>query len=152
MNRPDYEALDGQGLPYVRAAKIVGELPTPECMMAALNEASEALARKLGLTAHKTISFGAPVHLAVQPDQAASEESCGRAAAAHHGRQSVAGPLSDVQLTTEIIAEDTDMQTHTPEEFEEALSAGRRTSGGMLYTTSVLIRDMALPRPVRLIW
>jgi hypothetical protein len=64
MNRPDYEALDGQGLPYVRTAKIVGELPTPECRTAALKEASEALGRKLGLKVHRTISFGTPSHLA----------------------------------------------------------------------------------------
>ncbi len=64
MIRPDYEALDAQGLPYLRAAKTVGELPTPESRAAALAEASQALGDKLGLTVHKTISFGAPTHLA----------------------------------------------------------------------------------------
>jgi len=64
MNRPAFEALDAQGLPYLRPAMIVAELPSPEARAAALNEACAALAAELGLKAHKAISPSNPLHLA----------------------------------------------------------------------------------------
>ena len=64
MNRPEYEALDAQGLPYVRLARVVGELSTPDFRTAALEEATQALGARLGKQAYKPISFGSPVHLA----------------------------------------------------------------------------------------
>lgn len=64
MIRPQYEALDAQGLPYLRAAQVVGELPTPGDRLAALVEATASIAKKTGLNAVKPIPFGAPVFTA----------------------------------------------------------------------------------------
>lgn len=64
VKRPDYEALNGQGLPYIRPARIVGELPTPEARLAALDSATHAIAKRLGITALRRIGFGSPVHVA----------------------------------------------------------------------------------------
>jgi len=64
MKRPDYEALDGQGLPYIRPSKVVGELSTPEARGAALESATMAVAKKLQLSALRRIGFGTPVHIA----------------------------------------------------------------------------------------
>ena len=64
MNRPDYEALDGHGLPHVRQAKIVGELPTPNARMAALDSATLEVAKVLNTTAARRIPFGGPVFVA----------------------------------------------------------------------------------------
>jgi len=61
MTRPQYEALDKIGLPYIRPARVVGELPTPGDRLSALAEATTAIAEKTGLTAIKAIPFGAPV-------------------------------------------------------------------------------------------
>lgn len=64
MNRPNYEALDGQGLPYIRQARVVGELPTPSDRLVALASASKTLAGRLHLQLHQSIRFGTAVHLA----------------------------------------------------------------------------------------
>jgi len=64
MKRPDYEALDTQGFPYIRAARVVGELPTPEERGAALQAATVEISDRLQLKAQKEICFGTPVHLA----------------------------------------------------------------------------------------
>lgn len=61
MERPDYLALDSQGLEYLRKAREIGELPTPEARMAACVEAAGEIARQLGVTAPPTIKFGVPV-------------------------------------------------------------------------------------------
>ena len=64
MNRPDYEALDGRGLPHIRQAKFVGELPTPNARMAALDSATLEVAKVLNTTAVRRIPFGGPVFIA----------------------------------------------------------------------------------------
>lgn len=60
MQQPDYEALDVKGYPYVRPAKVVGELPTA-CVEARLGIATEAIAKLLGMPAKQRIFYGAPV-------------------------------------------------------------------------------------------
>jgi hypothetical protein len=64
MIRPDYEALDGNGLPYVRKANIVGELATPEARGAALASATIEVAKILNSPATRRIPFGGPVFIA----------------------------------------------------------------------------------------
>jgi hypothetical protein len=63
MNRPEYLALDGNGLEYSRQALIIGELPL-EARAAALVEATSTIALKTRLVAVKRIPFGAPVFTA----------------------------------------------------------------------------------------
>lgn len=62
MHRPNYEALDGQGSPYNRPAKVVGELPTSE-VDAALTAATHEVAKLLNITAQRRIPYGAPVYV-----------------------------------------------------------------------------------------
>jgi len=62
--RPAVEALDGQGRPYVRPARTVGELLTPEDRLKALEVATMVVARRLGMAAVRRIPYGAPVYLA----------------------------------------------------------------------------------------
>lgn len=64
MTRPDYEALDGQGLPYVRPARVVGELPSPEERFVALESATQEVAKLLQINAQRRIPFGGPVFVA----------------------------------------------------------------------------------------
>jgi len=64
MKIPEYEALGGQGLPYVRAAQSIGELPTPDARSSALESATLEIARSLGTSAQRRIGFGTPVHVA----------------------------------------------------------------------------------------
>lgn len=64
MNRPDYEALNVQGLPYVRTARVVAELPTPEARSTALNSATQEIAERLQAAAQRKIGFGTPVFVA----------------------------------------------------------------------------------------
>ena len=61
--RPEYEALDSRGLPYIRPAQVIGELPLAD-RKNALEAATAAIATKTGLSASKTIPFGAPVFIA----------------------------------------------------------------------------------------
>ena len=70
MNRPYYEALDAQGLPYIRPARVAGELPTPSDRSAALEEASHELSQRFGKKLDKCIGFGTPVHLAFNMSRA----------------------------------------------------------------------------------
>lgn len=42
QNRPNYEASDNNGYPYVRLARVIHELPTPACRGAACAEATDA--------------------------------------------------------------------------------------------------------------
>lgn len=64
MQRPEYEALDGNGLPHIREARVVHELPTPEARGDALRSATQSIAQLLQITARRTIPFGAPVFVA----------------------------------------------------------------------------------------
>ena len=66
MNRPDYEALDNQGMPYTRHARVVGELPTPELRIAALAEATPVISRQIGIPAIRFVKFGNPVFKAFE--------------------------------------------------------------------------------------
>lgn len=58
--RPNYEALDSTGREYMRLARVVGELPTPEERHAALESATKTIAAKLGISACRRIPFGVP--------------------------------------------------------------------------------------------
>lgn len=64
MDRPQYEALDRQGIPYVRPAQVVAELPTPEARSSALEAATQEIAKRLRATAQRRIGFGVPVFVA----------------------------------------------------------------------------------------
>tara|TARA_R110001592_G_scaffold47952_5_gene151526 strand:+ start:2452 stop:2742 length:291 start_codon:yes stop_codon:yes gene_type:complete len=59
--RPLYEALDKQGMPYIRPAKTVGELPHSHCR-AALDKAIESLSDTVRLTHTKPLAYGMPVY------------------------------------------------------------------------------------------
>lgn len=63
MERPDYLALDGQGLEITRKARVIGELPhqdrAPACA-----EAAAFIAKKLGMNAPTRLNFGTPVFTA----------------------------------------------------------------------------------------
>ncbi len=61
MERPDYLALDSQGLEYLRKAREISELPTREDRLAACVEAAAEIARQLGVAAPPAIKFGVPV-------------------------------------------------------------------------------------------
>lgn len=63
-SRAGVEALDGQGRPYVRLARTVDELVTPEDRLKALEVATMVVARRLGMAAVRRIPYGAPVYLA----------------------------------------------------------------------------------------
>ena len=91
MRAPDYEALDKSGLPYIRAAKQISELPL-EMRSAALESATMEISRRLGLNAIRQISFGVPVHVAfgMTRPQAKNHEA--------HGLLLTAG--GDLDLTT----------------------------------------------------
>lgn len=64
MSRPHYEAANSQGLPYIRLAKIVGELPNSDDRLRALDSATQQVARLLNSVATRRIPFGAPVFVA----------------------------------------------------------------------------------------
>lgn len=63
MQRPSYEALDGQGLPYDRPARVVGELPHGD-VDAALSSATQEVSKRLNIAAKRRIPYGAPVFVA----------------------------------------------------------------------------------------
>ncbi len=63
MERPQYLALNAQGLEYTRKAEIIGELPLEDRALA-LIEATTAIGLKTGLVTVKRIPFGAPVFTA----------------------------------------------------------------------------------------
>lgn len=62
--RPDYEATDSLGIPFIRKANLIGELPDLAARASALQEATATLAKILGLTAKATVKFGTPVFCA----------------------------------------------------------------------------------------
>lgn len=64
MNRPNYEALDGQGLPYVRPARVISELPSSDARRNALDSATLDIAKRLQSLAIRQIGFGTPVFIA----------------------------------------------------------------------------------------
>lgn len=81
---PTYEALDQNGRPYTRPARIIAELPTPSCRIEACGEATSSIARMLGLTAQRRIAFGLPVFAAFMTSAEAKKhpqrkllETCG---------------------------------------------------------------------------
>lgn len=61
ISRPVYEALDERGLPHVREAKVVGELPTPEQRRAALLESASEIALIVGIPQICEVKFGSLV-------------------------------------------------------------------------------------------
>lgn len=65
MERPEYMALDGQGMEYQRRAQIIGELPL-ESRSAALQEATASIAARTGLKAVKNIRLGTPAFMAFE--------------------------------------------------------------------------------------
>lgn len=58
--QPQYEALDAQGHPYMREARVIGELPVA-ARRPALDAAITKVGKECGLTARKPLSFGLPV-------------------------------------------------------------------------------------------
>lgn len=62
--RPVIEALDEVGRPHLRMARVVDDLPSAEERRAALELATMAVARQLGIPAVTKIGFGSPVHVA----------------------------------------------------------------------------------------
>lgn len=64
MARPEYEALDGQGRAYLRNARVVGELPSAQDRAAALESATQEVAKLMQVCAQRRIPFGAPVFVA----------------------------------------------------------------------------------------
>lgn len=63
LKRPAYEALDGQGVPFERPARVVGELPYAE-RGTALASATLEVAKRLNMAAQRQIPFGGPVFVA----------------------------------------------------------------------------------------
>lgn len=55
--QPQYEALDAQGYPYMREARVIGELPLA-ARRTALDAAITTVGNECGLTASKPLSFG----------------------------------------------------------------------------------------------
>ena len=64
LPRPDYEATDSLGIPFIRKANLIGELPDLAARASALQEATATLAKILGLTAKSAVKFGTPVFCA----------------------------------------------------------------------------------------
>ena len=69
--RPDYEALDEHGSPYLRKARIIAELDA-SARRAAVNAALPVIARKLELSPVGALTMGLPVYTAfgLKPAQA----------------------------------------------------------------------------------
>lgn len=63
MQRPTYESLDGQGRPYDRPARVVGELPRSH-VDSALASATLEVSKRLNIAAQRRIPYGAPVFVA----------------------------------------------------------------------------------------
>ncbi len=61
---PQFEALDAKGHPYMRPARVVGELPTGGERVDALHEAGPAVAAMLRMPLLRPIRFGMPIGLA----------------------------------------------------------------------------------------
>lgn len=64
-SRPPFEAIDDIGLPYVRKAQLIGELPSDE-VKEALAEATAAVAKLVGVEPCGTIKYGTPAFLAMR--------------------------------------------------------------------------------------
>lgn len=63
LPRPPYEALDGVGLPYMREARTIDELPL-DARIEALKAATETIANQTGLVVERTIHLGTPAFTA----------------------------------------------------------------------------------------
>ncbi len=61
--RPEYLALDNEGIEYSREARIIGELPL-SLRHQALEEATERICELVGMQASGRIAFGSPVFCA----------------------------------------------------------------------------------------
>jgi hypothetical protein len=61
VERPEYIALDSQGIEYTRKAIAIHELPTVEERLNASVEAAVEVSRQLGLPCPKQIKLGVPV-------------------------------------------------------------------------------------------
>lgn len=75
---PAVEALDGKGRSYLRPARTVDDLNTPEDRLRALEGATMVVARRLGMAAVRRIPYGAPVYLAfglTKPQAMAHQEA-----------------------------------------------------------------------------
>ena len=66
MARPMYEALDTQGIPYLRQAEFVHELPTAEDRLSALAEATPVIAERLKIKQIDRVKVGTPVFCAFE--------------------------------------------------------------------------------------
>ena len=60
----NYEALDGQGRPYLRQPRCIHELQDPKTRLRALSEATTRIEDHLALVAFKDIGFGEPAYAA----------------------------------------------------------------------------------------
>lgn len=60
---PLYEALDHQGLPYMREARLISELPESS-RIEALQLALLSLSEKVGIEPVRNLKFGIPAHYA----------------------------------------------------------------------------------------
>jgi hypothetical protein len=68
-----YEALDGQGLPYLRPARIIDELPHGQRLFN-MHKASQALAAKIELKLVQPAHYGRPVYHAFGLNLAAAKK------------------------------------------------------------------------------
>lgn len=60
--RPNIEALNHQGYPYIRPARSIGELPSRDARIAALDSATATIAKLIGLAPERRIPFGLPAY------------------------------------------------------------------------------------------
>lgn len=61
--RPNFEAIDKHGLPYLRKAQLIGELPT-NMAYPALQQATEKISDLIGKKPANTICYGSPAYCA----------------------------------------------------------------------------------------
>lgn len=63
--RPDFEALDRHGIPCIRKARVIGELPSGQ-VAEALKEATQRLSLLVGIDAIATVKYGTPAFVALK--------------------------------------------------------------------------------------
>ena len=76
--RPVIEALNEVGRPHLRQARVVDDLPGPEERRAALELATMAIARQLGIPAVTKIGFGSPAPMATPNCSTVGQSNCSR--------------------------------------------------------------------------
>lgn len=74
--RPLYEALDARGVPYMRPARVIGELPTANDRAAALAEALPHVEAIVGQKAVCGLKFGCTVATSFMKDRLARRHDC----------------------------------------------------------------------------